>query len=552
MRRAIAALLLAYSVSVCFAQDSPQEINAIGITNTQGERVGFWQLHFDDGHSEVGWYRNNKANGVWVIQIPGESLVIASYKEGIPDGMWAIHSADGHSDIGPFKDGLQHGVWVLQRPDGHRLTGSYEAGKQVGKWTRSSLGFVADIGDVRRMFPPGHTTGEIYFVEDQPIEWKIISPGGLEAQGLAIDDGGHLQGKWQFRLGEIREEVGMLEDSVKQGVWEITWLLDDTKEKGTYVDGRRHGEWVVSLNSGSMTAKGNYEHGWRSGEWVIEYEDGQIEIGDYLKGLRHGRWRIYWPDGMEAEGNMSNGIRTGRWRLRSRFGWEQVGIFVEKQLGEVDISVREGDWRYFRDSKPVDWQTAAEKGLRFYDVLQEAPQVELFVYNSGGEVYMGTLLADYKAERKENIVRRIWAGRLAHGEWMERISWLGREQDRAGAWALEKATYFYGVMDGRFEFRKLNGDVTIGAMRKNEKSGMWITLGANGSARYVRYALGIRQGLSFLGYADGTEEYGRFVQDKRHGDWVVRLPSGAVRIGRYENGRKVGRWKMYSVKGPEQ
>ncbi len=511
-----------------------------------------------DGQRQTGSYQDDKPNGVWVIRDLGDVLAIGSYKDGLQDGIWAFHTPDGRSDTGPYKNGQKNGVWTLRMPDadGRHQTGSYQDDKKVGEWTIEPLK-VTGIDNAQRMFPPGSTTAKIYFSEGQAGVSRILCPGGLEAEGYflesEIDDNGDLQGKWQFLIEDIREEQGRLKDSVKQGVWEIKWLLDNTTEKGTYVDGLRHGEWVIRREFDGMTEKGNYEHGWRNGEWVVEYEDGQVEIGNYDEGLRHGRWRIYWPDGMEAKGNMSKGIRMGRWRLKSRYGWEQEANFVKKNVGEGDISVRVGDWRYFRNGKAVDdWEAAAEKKFRFYDVIQEAAEVELFVYGSGGEVYMGTLLADYGAERKENVDRRFWGNRLAHGEWMERISWLGRDQDRAGAWALEKARYDRGVLEGTYEVRLVNGYVTIGIRRKNERSGMWVTRGPNGSVRYAHYASGVRQGPAFLGYADGVEEYGRFIGGKRHGEWVVRFPNGDVRIGGYENGRKTDHWILYSADGTKQ
>ncbi|MDE0383006.1 MAG: hypothetical protein OXI22_03905 [Defluviicoccus sp.] len=495
----------------------------------------------------------------------------------LPDGEVAKSKTGTCTGIVP------NGHWTLHYPDGTIHRGYFIDGKREGVWSKSSLNFDG-IETARRMYPPGFTDLQVHFRDDVPTNSpKVASwPSGLKAEGTDLDSRGILQGKWRFVLPGIRQESGTMINGIKQGYWRIKWLLDGTIEEGHYIDGQRTGEWRIARGFDRATESGRYVDGLRDGSWTVQYPDGQFEEGNMTKGRRDGRWKIFWPDGMQAEGRMLNGVRVGEWNLISRHGWEQRAMFrertVKNSMGDkISISVREGDWTYKRAGKIVS-QGAALGDWGFFDIVGNIGKgpVNMYVYNAGGELYSGLLLeGDYGDGPKENVYRRAHGGRIHHGDWKERHSHLGIEQDRAGAWAWYVSRYSYGVLEGPYHKRFLNGDVAFGVAQNNQLQGLTIRKGVNGAFRYVHYAAGKRQGLAYLRYVQGlgieqsahlvdeiglsgealrhfrVDTFGRYIDDKREGEWVERYADGSVEIGTYNSGVKVGRWTRYEASGDQ-
>lgn len=83
-----------------------------------------------------GYYRDGKANGLWIHYTGLDKASEVSYRNGLKEGVEYTYNSDGAVVMTKYyKEGRLHGRWISWWPDGHvELDGQYKDDKKDGEW----------------------------------------------------------------------------------------------------------------------------------------------------------------------------------------------------------------------------------------------------------------------------------------------------------------------------------------------------------------------------------------------------------------------------------
>lgn len=122
---------------------------AKGAYNSERERIGYWQLFYQDGRLlQTIEYENGQAHGEVVMYYPGTDvkLLECTYKNARLNGEYIKYFNNSlKMEEGSYKDGFKHGKYTYYTSDGFiDEQGQYVEGRRVGEWLTYSKGEFED------------------------------------------------------------------------------------------------------------------------------------------------------------------------------------------------------------------------------------------------------------------------------------------------------------------------------------------------------------------------------------------------------------------------
>ncbi len=206
-----------------------------GITNAQGQRIGFWRQFYSSGElKSEGAFSNGKREGQWKFYaISGELVQEGRYTNGLYNGNWTWYYLDGsiHRDES-YRNGKASGLFREWNSSGELIVeGTYDFGLKQGPWM---------------MNVNNHLEKGVYLDDERNGEWVHEHPNGERqftgSYELGLPVGKHVYKNDQGSMVQIeRYDMG-----TKDGKWllygpnqTLRQTLDYKQGKLVRIDGQR-------------------------------------------------------------------------------------------------------------------------------------------------------------------------------------------------------------------------------------------------------------------------------------------------------------------------
>lgn len=116
-------------------------LDAIGIVDKDGKRLGKWKYLYEDGSTKSeGEYENGKKEGKWIYYFNnGNTEQIGKFNKGRPEGAWIWFYENANTRRkGNFLNGRETGLFIELTEEGDTLSkGNYNFGLKEGEWKYS-------------------------------------------------------------------------------------------------------------------------------------------------------------------------------------------------------------------------------------------------------------------------------------------------------------------------------------------------------------------------------------------------------------------------------
>lgn len=303
---------------------------SINFTDKTGFKQGLWmEFHNNLNVKSEGPYKDNLKHGFWKYYKPNGNLIrIEKWVMGVlQEDADNISKVDVRREIDPrtgklkylgsYVDGVKEGVQREYDADGNVVASwLYSKGILLAEGIYDELGRKQD--EWKYYWPDGSIKATGKYKDDKRIqEWKyFFADGKVEQYGVYINDKPEGLWQWYFQNGELRKEEnyegglkeglskeyndtgfvlvqGEYVEDLKEGRW--VYIINNTKEEGTYFAGDKQGEWKrTNLITGRLLFEGSYTSGQADGLHITYYDNGRIHRrGKYVMGVREGIWEIF-------------------------------------------------------------------------------------------------------------------------------------------------------------------------------------------------------------------------------------------------------------------
>lgn len=281
------------------------------------QQHGRWNYYWQDSSSYylAQWltFENGVKNGPF-REIRRDSILVGTYKDGLPDGEFRAYS--------PMS------LWILGIPpkelDENELacTGKYYNGKKNGHWKSYSLtGVLLSEGDYKNDLEHG--------------EWRYYLEKYADFEGKDVEYAGklflienYLNGVKNGRSERLAylEQIPVMCDTSIGTVNPLDTCFQlrykKVREVTYHKNGELHGPMEWSDANGNITFKGEYRSGQKFGHWTETYASPEDSTkvfrfeADYKHGLLDGYIQKYdsKTNILLAEGTFSQNKKVGIWR----------------------------------------------------------------------------------------------------------------------------------------------------------------------------------------------------------------------------------------------
>lgn len=302
--------------TIVYAQVPVEEFYENGVLKSVGyynnnKREGVWKFYGRDGNlSRTGSFTNGKMNGIWNIYYNNEKVSASeNYINGLKEGESTYFHFNGTiKELGDFKNDLREGLWKTFDENGKlRSSGKYEKDLQEGEWkiyyengkVFTTRRYIKNLlnGDYKAYYENGNLYIVGKYIDNYKIgPWTHYHPNGQ----VSINES---YGKSTYAWDGSKSEN-------KTGEWNSYYENGQLHITGYYDNNKKTGPWQYFGEKGNLSLKGSFKNDARIGEWIAYYDNGNPVLKgkyqqDFINGVSIpksiGTWISYWEDGSEAK-----------------------------------------------------------------------------------------------------------------------------------------------------------------------------------------------------------------------------------------------------------
>lgn len=351
-------------------------LKSVGYYNNN-KKEGVWKFYNRDGKLySSGTFINDKMNGIWNNYFNNGTIsALENYENGRQEGESKyFHSNGTVKEIGNFKNDLREGVWKTFSENGKlSSSGKYVYNGRVGEWkTYFENGKLATIEN----YSDGELNGDFksYYQNETLFATGKYSNGGKTGSWIFYHPNGQVKIKESY--GKIIYDWDGAMSENKTGEWNSYYENGQLHITGYYDNNKQTGPWQYFGDKGNMILKGSYKNGARIGEWIAYYNNGNPVLKgkyqqDFINGVSIpksiGTWISYWEDGSEAKHYEFDGTNTYVEKvITTKFNDKYIYANGDGGYGKGETVMSLGISSNYDGKAVLDFEQALEKFGSFY------------------------------------------------------------------------------------------------------------------------------------------------------------------------------------------